>query len=1354
MFPRKLHWPVLTVMLLALFGLAPSLGFAQSSATGAVVGEVTDQSGAVVPGALITLTETTTNASRTTTTGKGGQYSLINIPPGTYSVSATKSGFNTDKTDGLVVTVSTQSTANFKLTVGSSATTVEVQATSSDLQTMNSTIGSTVEPEAIAALPSLLHDVGTFVELQPGVSLEGSVAGAVNDQNTFTLDGGNNSSDMDGNNAVYTPSFAGDPSGVAGQASGVSGPTGVMPTPADSVEEFKVSVTNQTADFNNSSGGQVAIVTKRGGNQFHGSGYEYYLDNNFSANSWQNNATGTPVASYHYNKFGGGAGGPISPKFWGGKTYLFALYQGWRFPQAGTYSTEVPSAALLAGNVTFDDANGNPATYSLAAIDPRGIGLNPTVAKMWSTYEPAGNVNVNSPGSASCAGGSATCDGYNEKLFKANYQVPESDNFMVARLDHDFGEKWHFMTSYRYYRLERVTGSQVDIGGFFPGDKLGTPTATSSRPQQPWFLVAGLTTNITSRLTNDFHYSYERNDWSWNDDGAPPQVSGTSGALEPFGETGNPLAPFNVNSQSIRTRFWDGHDNFLSDNLTLVKGNHLLNFGGQYQRNFDFHQRTDNGGGINNTLTYQLGNANNGAGLVDFSNIITPAGQPTVQLTTESTRVLAAALGIVTASQVAYTRTGSSLSLNPPLTPASDKVTIPFYNVYFGDTWHMKPSFTLSYGLGWALEMPPTEKTGSQVDIVDQSDTPIEVEDYLAQRKAAAQKGEVYNPEIGFSLVGNVGNGRKYPFNPFYGSFSPRVGAAWNPHFGSDGFLGKLFGGDSTVIRGGYGRIYGRLNGVDLVLVPLLGLGLIQPVQCTQALATGACGPANPIVGYKAGQAGQTGSAANTAFRIGVDGSTAPLASPSATLPQPVFPGYNSVAGSASEGLDPNFRPNDVDSFDLTIQRQINRKSLLEIGYIGRLIHHEYQPINMNAVPYMMTSGTQNFAQAYAALEKQLGCATSAAQCGVNGIPAVVAPQSFFENALKGTGYCTGFANCTTAVMNNEFGNLTTQQVWGIYSDLDNGGFNFARSMMNTPIPNTCTSASCPTFYGGSGQLSSGAALNASVGHGNYNGGFLSFVLSDFHGITMHNNFTYSKALGTGAVVQASSEYTPNDPFNLDAMYGVQQFNRKFVFNTYAVWSDPFFKGQRGLVGRALGGWTFAPIFTMGDGEPLYCNTQTDSESFGAGDGANYFDNEQCVYTSKYTGGVHSHYGITGGTDPYGNPVGTGTVGTGGQAVNLFKNPIAVFDQVRAPILGIDSKNPGVGPTIGAPYWNVDMSLQKTFKIWEKTSLQASMIFANVFNHNVLGDPYMSLGYSPGWGVQTGQENSPRTMEFGVRASF
>ena len=1325
---------VITMLLASLF-LNTGTVFGQATSTGTVVGVATDPTGAVVQDATILLTDTATGAKRTTITNKDGAYVVMDVPPATYNISCTKSGFEVDQINGEIVSVGSQTTANFSMVVGSQSTVVEVQAAASDLQTMNATIGDTVNPLMITSLPSVARDVSTFATLQPGVTPGGSVAGTVTDQAVFQLDGGNNSSDMDGSMLNYTGAFGGNTSGVSSIGAGSSG---VMPMPQDSIEEFKVATSGQTADFNNSSGMQAQVVTKRGGNHWHGTVYEYYLDSNIGANSWQNNfptvkggTTYTPKPSNHYNRFGAAAGGPIGPTFLWGKTYFFANYEGFRFPNSATYERAVPSPTLLQGIVTFPNAAGVETQYNLKSVDPRGIGLNPTVAKMWTTQLPAGN----DPGCTLIAG--ARCDSFNTIGYKANIGIAQKSDFGVARLDHDFGSKWHFMTSYRYFKLTKATTNQVDIGGVL-GGAIGVPTALANRPQDPWYFVAGLTTNISSTFTNDFHYSYLRNVWSWNDANAPAQLSGLGGALEPFGEFSTTvLAPYNVDTQDIRTRFWDGHDHFLRDDLTKLKGNHLVQFGGQFQHNYNFHQRTDNGGGINFTTTYQLGDSS-GGGLVSLTGV---AGAGVPVSSTTNARIIDAALGIVTDSQVAYTRSGNNLSLNAPLTPAQDQATIPYYNLYVSDTWHIKPSLTINYGLGWALEMPPVEKTGKQVVLVDEADEPIKTADFLAARQAAALKGQVYNPQVGFALVGNVGSGLKYPYNPFYASFSPRIAVAWNPHFSNDSFMGRVFGTDGSVIRGGYGRVYGRLNGVGLVLTPLLGPGLIQAVQCRTALSNGTCGSSNPND--------------STAFRIGVDGNTAPLTAASATLPQPLYPGFNGAATASSATLDPSFRPNDADSFNLTIQRQINRKMLVEVGYIGRIIHHEFQPYNLNTVPYMMSLGGQSFASAYAAIETAFGCATSAGLCSATTAKATaktpvypaVSPQAFFETALAGTGYCAGYANCTTAVVQKEASHLGNQQVFNLWSDLDNGGFNFARSMEGTPIPGQ-------TQFGANGQLGSGAGLTASTGYGNYNAGFVTFKTTDFRGLTLQENFTYSKALGTGAEAQATSEYTPNDAFDLGKSYGVQQFNQKFIFNTFLVYQTPWYKNQSSLLGRVAGGWTFSPIFTAGTGQPLNCTTFSGAQAFGGADDLNYAATEQCIFTSQYTGGYQTHRGVTGGVDPNGIKVGTTVAGPGPASVSMFSNPVAVWGQVRPAILGIDNRDSGNGPISGLPYWNMDMGIHKNVKIWESTSLAFSGVITNIFNHNVFSNPGFSLATPGSFGAVTSQGNSPRSIEMGVRANF
>jgi hypothetical protein len=1312
----------------------PLVIHAQSASSTSIAGIVTDSSGAAVVDATVKLTDRATNTPRSTNTNDQGRYFFADVISGDYEIAVSKTGFRNTKT---VVTanVGLALTVDLKLELGAVTETIEVVATNTELQTLNATVGNTISGDMLQNLPSIGRDAATFVTLQPGVSPDGSVAGAVVDQSSFMLDGGQNTNDMDGSMQVYTPSFAGDPTGgiVSNQIGG--SPTGVMPTPLDSVEEFKVNTANQTADFNSSAGAQVQVVTKRGTNAWHGTAYEYYFDNNFNANTFDNNFSGTPLPSYHYNRFGGSGGGPIIKKdILGGKTYFFGNFEGFRWNNSSTYEVAVPSANMRAGILTFGGVNydlntgTNCGASGTAACDPRGIGINSLVQQMWNKFEPVGN----DPSCGSLLG--TRCDGVNEIGFKSNLSLPYTSNFAVARLDHDFGSNWHFNSSYRYYKLVRSTNSQVDVGGFFPGDTLGTPSSQAVRPQQPWYFVAGLTTNITSHTTNDFHFSFLRNFWSWSNPGGVLQFSQLGGALEPFGESRTlALTPYNVDTQDVRTRFWDGHDSFFRDDITMLKGNHLFTFGGAYQRNWDWHQRSDNGGGINFQPTYQLGEAGtHGGGLVDFS-ATTPAGVTANTWARDS----AAVLGIVTDSQIAYTRSGSNLALNPPLTHAFDQSTIPYYNVYWSDSWHMKPSFTLTYGLGWTLEMPPTEAQGKQIELVDSSAQQLDTLSYLKQRESAALNGQVYNPEIGFALVGNTGAGQKYPYNPFYGSFSPRIAAAWSPNY-TDGFLGKLAGSNKSVIRGGYSRVYGRLNGVDLVLVPLLGTGLIQAVQCRQNFMTGVCGPTNPTVA--------------NAFRVGTDGNNAPIPAATATLPQPTIPGVNSVAAGAGEALDPHFRPNVVDSFDFTIQRQLSNKFLLEVGYIGRRITHEYQPININAVPYMMTLGGQRFDKAYAAVETGLGCATSFAACGaaIPSTPAAqkayantFAPQPFFEKALANTGYCAGFASCTAAVVFNEQGNLTTQSVWSLWSDLDNGGFNFPRSMLNTPL--NCTTG---TEIGCGGQMSSGVGVNASVGHGNYNGAFVSLKMTNWHGITLQENFTWSKALGTGALVQATSEYTTNDPFNNNNGYGLQNFDRKFVFNTFAMIEDPWYKGQHGIIGHIAGGWSLSPILAIGSGQPLGCGTFTDAQSFGAADGSNFFTTENCILTKATSGGSASLH----------NNAGDGQF-------NIFSNPDAVLSTLRPPILGLDNNVGGVGVFRGLMYWNVDLRLVKEIRIRERLNLQFQYVVTNVFNHPVFSDPAVGdaqtgLGVDPtvgpgsSFGVVSSQGNNPRQMQFGLRLSF
>jgi hypothetical protein len=1372
--------PLLAICLalpLAYVPLQPIAAFAQAISAGTITGTVVDPSGAIVPGATVTITDPATKTKRTTLSNKDGQYVLTNVAPGSYDVTAEKSGFSMDQISGLTVSVGTQTTANFKMSVGAENTTVEVQASNADLQTLNASTAETVDPAVVDSLPAINRDASQFSAFMPGVTPSGNVAGTVQDQAVFQLDGGDNSSDMDGSMESYTGSNGGSSTGGFLAASS----SGVMPMPQDSVEEVRVSTTGQTADFNNSSGMQSSVVTKRGRDQWHGTAYEYYLDNNFNGNTWSNNfpnsptTSYTPKPSYHYSRFGANAGGKILGQHLGGNTYLFANFEGFRYPLAVTYERTVPSYQFLqTGQLTLAGT-----TYSqaqLTAADPRGIGPSAALLNFYKTELPvapaSNNGNTGANGTvyngtfdASCSAlSSSYCDQINVVGYKGNVNTPITSNFFVTRLDHDFGQKWHFMASFRYYKYVTTTSNQVDIGGGFSGDSVGTIKALAPRPQDPIYIVTGVTTNISPSLTNDFHASFLRNFWQWKNAGDAPQQSTWGGAVEPFGENSatTVLAPYNVNAQNTRTRIWDGKDSFLRDDITKLKGDHLIQGGGSFEYKKMYHQRTDNGNAINYSTTYQVGDAS-GGGLVTYSNGLQNVG---ANSSTTNARIIDAYYGIVTDTQGAntYTNNNGVLSLNAPRTPFSADPHVPFYNIYVTDTWHLAPSLTVNYGVSYAIEMPPNEPNGNEVLFVDNTGNAIQAQKFLHNRSNAALSGAAYNnasnglnPEVGFSLVRNVVNGPgngKYPYNPFYGGFSPRLSASWNPKF-KDPALNRIFGDGATVVRGGYSRIYGRVNGDIQTLNPILSPGLVLATQCRYAQSQTTGTPSNGAY------CNNNGAGFNdlTAFRFGPDGTTAPVATPPATLTTPVYhPGYDGPGVAIASPVDPTYKPNYVDTFNFSIQRQINRKMLVEVGYIGRNIKNELETLNPNAVPYMTTQGGQSFESAYVALEGALGCTISASLCNTSATPATVTAQPFFETALGGTSsaYCTGYTSCTYAVLKKQTTNLRSQKIFSIWSALDNNtngttvpGFVFGRTLMGTPTSNTT--------YGANGQLSTGVSMATSAGYGNYNGAYASFKITSWHGLTLQENLTYSKALGLDDSAQSSSGLIANDSYNLRESYGVQSYNQKYIFNTFLVYQSPFYKDQHGIVGRLAGGWTLSPVVTAGTGQPLSCATAGAGQSFGGADGSNFSDNEQCIFTSPYTAALRTNRGITGGLDTNSVKVGT-AVHAGGPsaAINIFSNPAAIYDTIRPPILGLDPRDGGTGPIPGLGYVNVDLSVKKNVTIFERYKLELTGVFLNVLNHNDFANPTLSTvsSSSTSFGVVKAQGNLPRAIQMGGRINF
>jgi hypothetical protein len=1308
---------------------------AWSQTNGSIAGVVSDPSGAAIAGSEVKLVEISTSSSQTTTTNEVGRYSFVSVPAGTYTLTVAHAGFTQAKLASQKVDVGSAMVLNVTLEVGATTTVVEVKAAAgAELQTLNATIGTTISGESLQLLPNLGRDASTLSVLQVGVSLAGNVAGAQTDQNGFALDGGNNSDDMAGGNTTYTPG-----NGYAGGGATGGTPTGVIPTPVESIEEFKIGTSNQTAEFNNAAGSQVSMVTKRGTNTYHGAVYEYYFGANVgAANLWRNNhvpSNGqgfTSLPAVHRNRYGAAVGGPLLPKFLGGKTYFFYNYEASRFPNGANFEKAVPSELLKAGVLVLPNAQNvntafnlnpfavtvagktyDPATCGGQACDPRGLGINPITQKLWNLMP-----KINDP--SFTAGNSSTglIDGVNSGGFLGSLSIPQTSDFMVARIDHDFGEKWKFMVSYRFYNFTQNVNTQVDVGGLL-GGTAGSLNSTATRPQKPLYWVSGLTTQITPNTTNDFRFSYLRNFWQWYTKAGPPQFAGLGGAVELGGESANALIPYNVNSQNVRQRYWDGHDYFLSDTISMLKGNHLFQFGGTYQRVFDQHGRDDNGISTNTSPVYVVDGTN-----ISASAYKLPDGASTSYNSTSYAQLYNQIFGMVSQTQVVYTRSGAKLQLNPLGVPAFDQSVIPTYDMHFTDTWHVKPSLTVTYGLGYGLAMPPYEINGKQVSMVDAAGNMIDVQSYMLNKQSAALQGQVYNPQIGFATINNINGGqRKYPFDPFYGGFSPRASVAWSPNF-DGGILGKVIGRNKTVVRGGFARIYGRLNGVDLMLVPLLGPGLLQTVFCVSPLRDGTC-------------ANIGGATPATAFRIGVDGNSPTLPTSTPTLPQPYFPGVvqNGVlslaAGSGSQ-LDPKMRPNHSNEVTISIQRSLSSKMSMEVGYIGRTISNEFQEINFDAAPWMTTLNGQSFAQAWASTYNQL-CPGGGPSCAASTITP--SAQPFFEAAMGGPNsvYCAGSANCTAAVVKNEGANIRTTKAYTTWLDLSRAnGWTLGRTLQ---------------AQSGTGQTLTGAFdfIN-SLGHGNYNAAFFSFTARDFHGLTARSNFTFGRSLGTGSVTQASSSITVPNPFNFDSFgtYGVQPFDVKATYSLLMLYQPPFFRSQKGILGHALGGWTLAPLFTARTGLPQRLTVGSANEAFGQGQSGNY---EGAMGQSPFTGGNSAQYNVA--------TAGICAGSQGSTGLNMFADPCAIYNEFRRPILGQDGNSGNYGIR-GFPYWNLDATVSKDFRVTERIGATLSFQFVNVLNHFTPADPTTNIDTASSFGVVTDQYTSPngaqaRQIEFGLR---
>jgi Carboxypeptidase regulatory-like domain/TonB dependent receptor/TonB-dependent Receptor Plug Domain len=873
-----------------LFGCVCVFGFAlfaarptsAQDATGRVIGTVTDQQGAAVPGAKVTVTNTATRISSTTTTRADGSFEVLNLAIGLYNVTVEHDGFNKEVTQANKLEINQSLRFDISLSLGAVNQTVTVEAQTSRVETLNPTIGATVTGEAIQQAPLNGRNVLSLALLQPGVTESNpdnkgagsyddngvggySVTGGRTDSITFLLDGNLNNDLLD-NGVVFNPN-------------------------PDTIEEFRVLESNYTAEYGRNGGGIITEVTKSGTNQWHGSAYDYLRNGDLDANSFFGNLDGSPRDPLRRNQYGATIGGPIDiPHVINGRDrfFFFVGYQGQKesdlvtppsfqvpvftpaevggdFSQAGPNGGPDPNVTcFLTGfwqntdNPAEPDGSscGGPAhPFFQAATQPAtcatfACALDPTKFNPVSlNYIAKGLIPVTPSGVITPTG--AKTDNTNELTMRFDFQITQKDQ-LTATLG---GERNPQLAPF-------VTNSSniafADVPGFSVTTKVND-----------YFLNLAYTRTISANMLNELRFGTQR----LNEVQAVPTGPNTQFTaqalgftnLTPDNPTGPPLFDINNNETAIGYTYLGPsalvNNTFsVSDTFTWIRGKNSWKIGAgisSYQNNqlFDF---------LTNGL-FDFDGSLSGNGFADFL-----LGAPT-----DYVQGAAAPSNIRTKSTYAFLQ----------------------------DEWRATKRFTLTLGIRYEYNSPKLDTLGRTFSVIP-----------------GEQSTRFPNAPVGLVFPGDKGAPRGVNF-PDHDNFAPRFGFAWNPD-----------GHGKTSIRGGFGVFYDVLKAEDNFQFngqpPFFSLANISafPVSLTGNLCPASNQP-NQIITY---------------FSDPFDSTCTQNTFPS--VPQLNGTQYFSNPGSLPFGsqlffVDPHLHTPYIYQYNLSVQRQIAPRLVLELNYLGSSSH-------------------------------------------------------------------------------------------------------------------------------------------------------------------------------------------------------------------------------------------------------------------------------------------------------------------------------------------------------------------------------------------------------------------------------
>ncbi len=1313
---RIQQYAFLITVLMAVSGGA----FAQTSST-SLQGTVSDPSGSAIQGATVVLVNAGSGAGRTAITGGQGEYNFLGLPPGTYTLTVTGKGFTRYEQKELQLLVNTPATANVRLKVGAATETVTVIGEAPALNLVDASIGNSFNQTQVRDIPLEGRNVPEMLSLQAGVAYtgnrhdidrdqdtrNGAVNGARSDQSNITLDG------VDVNDQSGGYAF-----------------TSVLPITQDSVQEFRVTTSNYNADQGTGSGAQVALVTRSGTNNFHGSLYEYHRNTITSANDYF--VKGAEVGAGLPNKadklirniFGVSVGGPIRKD----RLFFFSNYEGTRRREEESTVRAIPTPSLCQGNIKYADVNGGITTIlpsDLMALDPvNHTGINPAIENpqhtgYFDTTFCTGKFVTNDP---------SVGDGLNYSGFRFRAPVKENNNVFIAKLDYRLTADGKHALSWRG-ALQNKSNPLVP---FLPG----APPETTIVDHSKGFVV-GYTAVLKPTMVNTFHWGFTRQSTGF--------VGNTKQEWNVFYGLNQGIAY----SHSAQTPV-----NNLSDDLSWTKGTHTLQFGGNVGivRNprISLEHSFSLGKGATNWMS-PTGFANTSGGSpLDPINI----GKPEPASSFAYDYPVLGLLGMVSdiVGNYNYDKQGNPL---PKGTPVHRKYGLEWYEIYGQDSWRVKPNLTLTYGVRWSLFPPPWEVNGFQAS------PDVNLGTQFNQLVSNMKQGMGYDNIKLLSFVpGGPANHGPGWYNFEKSDFSPRVSFAYSPR-ASSGWMKSIFGdSDKTVIRGGFSKVYDRA-GMQMLSTfdanPPGGFGAtIQNFCCTPGYDDAAHVPriSNINTIPVCGPVDNCSDPANQQFF------------------QPPPPPLNPPPGNQaiSWGVDPSVKTPYAYAIDFSLGREMPKGLSLQLAYVGRLGHNLMTQRDMRQPLDIVDpkTGVDYFAAA-TALAK-----VAQAQIAGGGInpgvvtDAMVGPTAAYWHDLLpplqlGASNYTSYSGFSAAPGNAGL----IQAVYDLYYDpnlsypgnevvgignLDlYGGLN--DDLAGSPYT-FCTSPGCTGKGGGAGNYLNNQATSmfawSSIGKSSYHGLQATLRKHFSNGVQFDFNYTYSRSIDfTSAATRLSWSSSGNvgspgtrlaNAFSPNSRRGVSDFDTTHQINANWMAELPFGKGKRfasgagGLLDAFIGGWELSGVARWTSGFPF----TVDNGNFWA---TNW--DEQGI--AKKIGPVQ--------TGNHRDPV------TG--AVSVFANPAAAFKAFAHPFPGEGGSRNVIR---GDGYAGLDMALSKRWKLtFEGQTVQFRWGVYNVpnlhrFNVGSLTSAcncIASLQQVPqSFGNYTGLLTNPRVMEFALRYEF